>query len=581
MEQIQLGERNYQSLYNILRAYKKSGTSRDDIAGDFNRFDTPANFYFRIFFDFSKGLLNAVDSVSNNQPATSNLSGVTINDPFKQGMPDFNTIWKKDRKPLSGSAINYLLLNNEWERADMLRDFINLLSNINTNSPWYFSEISGLGDLMERTEFADTFTIPEVKPITIKCLPDAYDNRIGTLLDLYRSICYSWQLHKEIVPANLRRFDMYIYIFNTPIRGIHAIHGTGDEDWNIDTLGDKANTLDYVRSKDGPPAVGSPASTPKYHFGETKEPVDGKWATFDHDAAPMNLEFGSHSSPRQYLTSSKLIHLMDCEIDMNANKSGYSELKNDEGFSQVYEIPIKVNSYMEQRYNEFLMKFMGDIVAGDFDLPNSSQESPGTLRKTFYSESIASKTRKIKYKNEDNRLDQKNLKQGIVTPYEGEPLTVDEVEPARKGTTNRLNKKISGKDSESLLDPWLNIGKKKLKDVEGQVNKIIKAGQSAINSWTDIYRLNRSLASGVNHIVNRVTWGNLFEINLQEITRNLSSDVAGFTSDNIFDTVASGWTHNTIDRQDNPENSVGGSLFDNPDNPSVPPHEFNPDSIQH
>jgi hypothetical protein len=75
-----------------------------------------------------------------------------------------------------------------------------------------------LDTALERKIITETdFKLEDRKSIVIKCLPDAYDNRIGTLLDLYRSICYSYTNKKEIVPANLRKFDMGIYIFNTPM----------------------------------------------------------------------------------------------------------------------------------------------------------------------------------------------------------------------------------------------------------------------------------------------------------------------------------------------------------------------------
>ena len=57
--------------------------------------------------------------------------------------------------------------------------------------------------------------------LTIKCLQDAVDDRIGTMLDLYRSIVYSQSMKRYILPGNLRKFDMSIVVFEAPIKTMH------------------------------------------------------------------------------------------------------------------------------------------------------------------------------------------------------------------------------------------------------------------------------------------------------------------------------------------------------------------------
>lgn len=554
-QSIQLGERNYQSLYNILRAYRKAGTSRDDIAGGFNRFDTPGTYYFRIFFDFSKGLLNSLEA--------SDISS--------------NILWDQHRNSLAGSALNYLILNNEWERADMLRDFINLLSNISVNSPWYFSEITGLGDALDRTEFtAEGFTIGDYKTIGIKCLPDAYDNRIGTLLDLYRSMCYSWQLHKEIIPANLRRFDMYIYIFNTPIRGIHDIHGKGDGGWN-------GYKLKNMHKDHTPPEQ-------KNALGETKAPLDGKYATFDVDGIKVDKSTGIvlGGPNNQYLTSAKFIHLMDCEIDLNATKSAYETVSNAEGFQMNYTIPIKVNNAIEQRYNEFLLKRIGDLVVGDMDLPGSNEDNPGDIRESYQDADFANDSLSIP--NADDRLNKDRLMYGVDTPQKGVPAeTHDQKVVDRSGSRHasqlHKNSNLNNEDNmfrgrESLLDPWVELGQSVLGDLGGQASQIVKSATSAIDSWTDIHRLNRAAANGVDNIVDRLVWGNLFETNIQDITRRISGRISRFSSDNIFDRTTSGWMHTTRNRGGSQQSSLGQNLGGDQVQTDESSH-FNPENIQH
>ena len=184
-----------------------------------NRFDSPAALYYKIVFYFSDehGLLGLYNvTVDNTDPSVSQAANMSASFTGSSETPQTikNNVFRN-------TAYNYLLLNDEMERAEYLKRFLILLSDISADSPWYFQEISGLDAALERKVFSDGEFKIEDKPksITIKCLNDSYDNRIGTLLDLYRAACFSYQNKKEIVPANLRKFNMGILVFNAPIRG--------------------------------------------------------------------------------------------------------------------------------------------------------------------------------------------------------------------------------------------------------------------------------------------------------------------------------------------------------------------------
>lgn len=491
---MQFGNKDYQSLYNIREAYRRAGGHWDTHAGNFNRFDNPGAFYFRIFFDFNKGLLDYLHDLGRTtKPAEDVLS-------------DRNTY-------MANSALNYLMLNNEWERADMLREFIHLLSNINTYSPWYFSELDGLGELINRTEFtADTFQLPEIKPLTLKCLPDAYDNRIGTLIDLYRSICFSYQLHKEIVPANLRRFDMYVYIFPANTRGIHTLH----------KYIDNTNT-------------------------ESKEPVEDKFASFDQSMLDVDKTTGDvKNNSGKYITSSKLIYLSGCEIDLNASVSGYQNIKNDEGFAQEYAIPIKVRVAMEQRYNEHLMKRIGDFVVADMDLPNADGNypngNPGNIRKMNWGVDEADNA--VKVTPTDSRLDVDLMRKGIAAPNPDDDTEYYDEYTKQKGSNLLGTSSYRDQNKTSLLDPWLNMGAQKADQLAGQVNQMVNAGKSALESWTDVSKLNQALVNGVDSAINRLMWGNMFESNLQDFASGVSDALSSMSSDNVINQATRrGWTH--------------------------------------
>lgn len=294
---------NYISFANILKErdnFRKAGANS---GSEFNLFDTPGHKYFKLFFYFNNG-----DVGGNYNPMSNN--GLLAPTWLINGVNDTNYY-------MYNSAWSYLKMNNEDERADLLVDFVNLLSNISSESPWYFSEVTGLDSAMDRKSVGiEYFIVDPTRPkISIKCLPDAYDDRIGSLLDLYRSIVWSWTTKREIVPSNLRKFDMGILIFDTPNSPFHKL--------------DNLIVDEYAQ-------VG------------------------DYD-------------PKNYTTSYKYIELHNCEIDYNSSKMLYASLNNKEGNSVEYTIDIHFDDCYETRYNEFSLKKFGDLV--EYDTLNGLQVS--------------------------------------------------------------------------------------------------------------------------------------------------------------------------------------------------------------
>lgn len=269
-----------------------------------NRFDNPAALYYKIVFYFSdeNGLLG-INNVTVNNTDKSVKAAVNITAPFTGGEEGPSSA---KNNLFSNTAYNYLLLNDEIERAEYLKRFLILLSDISADSPWYFQEIGGLDAALERKVFSEGELKIEDKPrqITIKCLNDSYDNRIGTLLDLYRAACFSYQNKKEIVPANLRKFNMGILVFNAPIRGKGG------------KSGDPNNMILIPDSK----------------------------ATF-------------------YIPSCKLIELRNCEFDYNSAKSAFGTLNTtQDAFEPQYTITINFDDCYESRYNEIAQMVVTDFI---------------------------------------------------------------------------------------------------------------------------------------------------------------------------------------------------------------------------
>lgn len=315
---------SYASVILDRRAFQRAGTAGGD---EFNQFDTPSNVYFKVLFYFWNG--------DDDDPGDTTLSGGLLAPTWEISG------WEKTPYKYT-SAWTYLKNNKEDERASLLEQFILLLSNISCYSPWYFTEVGGVGEALSRKHITEeSFKIDEQrKSITIKCLPDPYDNRISTLLDLYRSIVWSQEMKREVLPANLRKFDMGLYIFSDPIYNMHR--------------------------------------SPRAEIGST---THGEGVVYKD-------EYASIGDTQQYKTSYKYVEFHNCEIDYNSSVTGYDSLSNAEGNQQEFTITIYFDDCYEERYNEMLFKVMGDFIKWDTSL----QVSENINFKDKYSKELNDRT---------------------------------------------------------------------------------------------------------------------------------------------------------------------------------------------
>lgn len=157
----------------------------------------PGYFYFKIFFNFNTnyglfgGILNA-------------------DDPYEGSV---------------NTAIKYLEMCRDnyrqeriVDRMNALTKFTKILSFINSQSPWFFKAINGL----DKANIPTLNDFSKEKSIEIECLEDAIDMRLSTMFDLYKYAAYDEYNNKEILPDNLRKFDMSVMIFGTPLKYLHT-----------------------------------------------------------------------------------------------------------------------------------------------------------------------------------------------------------------------------------------------------------------------------------------------------------------------------------------------------------------------
>lgn len=156
----------------------------------------PTWFYFKIFFNFDTqyGLLGGLLNNTNPLAAT-------------------NTAYKYlDSCYLRGK------FERTQERQVALMRFAKMLSYINTVTPWFFNGINGLDQA--GVPLVDDFT--KERYISIECNQESVDMRLSNLLDLYKFVCYDEMNQKEIIPDNLRKFDMSVMVFGVPLKYIHS-----------------------------------------------------------------------------------------------------------------------------------------------------------------------------------------------------------------------------------------------------------------------------------------------------------------------------------------------------------------------
>lgn len=169
------------------------------------------------------------------------------------------------------SAYNYLLQrdanyrgSNSLKRANALRQFQILLQDINNNSPWFFQSITGLDDLEKVTirGFQDELGTDGFDPartngktLTITCL-ESLNMRMTALANLYNQAMFDADNMRWLVPRNLRKFTMWIYV--TEIRNFFKTTRLTGSSAVVSALNDLASLLTTNRNPGG-----SIANTPE------------------------------------------------------------------------------------------------------------------------------------------------------------------------------------------------------------------------------------------------------------------------------------------------------------------------------
>ena len=205
-----------------------------------NLFGEPGYFYYRIFFKFDTqhGLLGGI-----------------MNGGEQNAMYTHNSAYKY----LSYMDSAYYKTLQIQQRKIMLTRFVKTLSYISTNCPWFFKSIRGLDKVAN--PIAKEFS--KEKTIEIECNQDAIDMRLNNLMDMYKFAAYDDLFKREILPENMRKFDMSIMVFSSPINKLHFPIAHLNKTVPFNTTDDPSNNMmsfklfEFIGCEIDPESIGS------------------------------------------------------------------------------------------------------------------------------------------------------------------------------------------------------------------------------------------------------------------------------------------------------------------------------------
>lgn len=155
----------------------------------------------------------------------------------------FNFGDRENSPLLAGAASDYLrIVVGDDERADMLDRFVGLLRKINQELPWFWQTLSGLEVSRQFGKMEEPWRGAEKPKVEIECLENI-ELTGAALIDLYKRACYDFVRWVEVVPKNLRYFEMMVFV--TEIRTFQqkATDALKDSRGNYGLYGDSQSTI--------------------------------------------------------------------------------------------------------------------------------------------------------------------------------------------------------------------------------------------------------------------------------------------------------------------------------------------------
>ena len=128
----------------------------------------------------------------------------------------FDTQNREESPLFAGPAMEYLtqVLNQDYaaKYSVALENFQKVLLKINKELPWFWQTISGVDAAMTYNNLADPWWGAETPKLEIECLEENVELTAIGLMDLYKRACYDFTRWVEVIPPNLRHFQMQVWV---------------------------------------------------------------------------------------------------------------------------------------------------------------------------------------------------------------------------------------------------------------------------------------------------------------------------------------------------------------------------------
>jgi hypothetical protein len=243
-----------------------------------------------------------------------------------------------------GSALNYLKNINQPQRFEYLKAFQRLLFDTNYWMPWFWQSISGIDKVWDYNKLKDPYKGGEESILTIETL-ESIDMRITAMMDLYRKACFDYEYRREILPANLRMFQLSVFV--QEIRNIQVDYGS---------VGNALNTINNVTN-----AFGGP--------GSLKLPFETPAQKAAAETASVTNDFGANL----------MYTLRFCEFETDKSASVYSNFSNSEAQQMVQQLVISYENIDESYINPTALNIAsGYNPAGNYFPEFAKLPSPET-----------------------------------------------------------------------------------------------------------------------------------------------------------------------------------------------------------
>lgn len=120
------------------------------------------------------------------------------------------------------------------DKLAAFREFKKALKTINTEMPWYWQSLGGI-ERIQQFDPMVAYRGGDDAKLTIGTL-ESLNLPIAGLMHLYRKACFDERKWNWVIPENLRKFRMYVYV--TEVRKIKNISNTANSRNNDGILGE-------------------------------------------------------------------------------------------------------------------------------------------------------------------------------------------------------------------------------------------------------------------------------------------------------------------------------------------------------